>query len=267
MKRHAVSVDIDIDLGHALQVARQAAARAGELILQYFGGEFAVDAKADESPVTAADRGAERVIRETLLASFPQHAIYGEEEGHSGDSPYLWLVDPLDGTKSFIRKNPVFAVLIALSFRGEIILGLAHAPAYGQTAWATRGGGAFVDGHKVQVAKTKELRQAALSTGNLKTLARSPAWLRFADLIGLLNRLRGYGDFLHYHMLAAGQLDIVLESDVNILDIAPFVILIREAGGVFTDLRGNEIDLNTSSVLAAANHTLHAAVTQQLAFA
>ena len=152
---------------------------------------------------------------------------------------------------------------IGLMYRGELLLGVSHASAYGETAWARRGGGAFLNGKPIRVAATEQWSQASLSTGNLKTLASGARWSALADLVRGAHRTRGYGDFLHYHLLAAGCIDVVLESDVNILDIAALVAIIREAGGVFTDLEGREIGLNTSSVLAATP-ALHAQVLARL---
>lgn len=254
---------LDFDLEHALDIARAAAHAAGKGIHALFRSGVDVQIKADDSPVTRADREAEAEIRARIAHAFPEHAIYGEEEGHTGQSDWLWLVDPLDGTKSFVRGNPVFSTQIALMYRGELLLGVSHAHSYGESAWARRGGGAWLDGAPIRVARTEALREAVLSTGNLKTLAGGAGWARLGELVGQVNRVRGYGDFLHYHMLAAGQLDVVLESDVNILDIAALAVIVREAGGVFTDLYGRAPNLETRSVLAATTPALHARVLQQ----
>ena len=137
---------------------------------------------------------------------------------------------------------------------------MSSAPAYGELAWATRGEGAFLDGERIRVSTTRALEDAIVSTGNLKTLARAPQrWAHYADLVTRVSRIRGYGDFVHYHLLARGSLDVVLESDVNILDIAALTVIVREAGGVFTDLEGGAVGLTTTSVLAA-NGPLHALV-------
>jgi len=249
---------VTIDLDQALAVARNAALAAGEVIDHYYARGVAVRIKADSTPVTQADEDSERVIREVLSATFPDHAIYGEEGGRSGSGDYLWLVDPIDGTKSFVRGYPMFSTQIALMHRGELLLGVSHASAFGETAWARRGGGAFLNGVPCMVAATPEWAQATLSTGNLKTLAGHPdGWSRLAGLVRGAHRTRGYGDFYHYHLLASGRIDVVLESDVNILDIAALVAIIGEAGGVFTDLAGRPVGLDTTSVLAGTP-TMHA---------
>lgn len=238
-------------LDHALDIARGAAKAVGELIVRHFARDVEIEWKADATPVTIADREAEDTIRRLLKRAFPDHAILGEERGREGGGEFLWLVDPLDGTKSFVRGTPYFSTQIALMHRGELVLGVSAAPAYGETMWARRGGGAFLDGAMVRVAGTRTLADAALSLGNIKSMTRDKRWEALGALIRDCNRVRGYGDFVHYHLLARGSLDAVIESDVNILDIAALAVIVREAGGVFTDLDGAELGLDTRSVLAS----------------
>ncbi len=123
------------------------------------------------------------------------------------------------------------------------MLGVSSAPVYGELAWAERGGGAWLDGKPIRVSATAQLGATILSTGNLKTLAAGQGWTRFGALVPQLSRLRGYGDFVHYHLLARGALDVVVESDVNILDIAALTVIVEEAGGRFTDLDGGAVGL------------------------
>ena len=246
-------------LDAALGVARNAASAAAQVIRRYYRGQFETRSKDDASPVTQADVESESAIRAVLRAAYPDHAIYGEEHGRDGSGDFLWLVDPIDGTKSFVRGYPMFSTQIALMHRGELVLGVSCASQFGQMAWARRGGGAFLDGAPLRVADTCEIAQAVVSTGNLKSLAQGPRWGALGELLTEANRGRGYGDFLHYHLLAQGSLDAVIESDVNILDIAALAVIVREAGGVFTDLDGAPPDLSTRSVLAAVP-ALHAAL-------
>jgi histidinol-phosphatase len=235
-----------------LSAARAAAAAAATEILRYYRGEFEVELKADLSPVTTADRRAEEIIKGMLLAEFPEHGFYGEESGQDqADAEYLWLVDPIDGTKSFVGGYGMFSTQIALMRRGELVLGVSSAPAAGEVAWAVRGGGAWLDGAAVRVSDRSALADASVSTGNLKSLATSPRWASLGRIAAQANRIRGYGDYYHYHRLAAGQIDAVIESDVNILDIAALAVIVAEAGGVFTDLEGQKPGLTTTSVLAA----------------
>jgi histidinol-phosphatase len=246
------------DLTPALAAAREAAAAAAEVILHYWRKGVDVELKSDDTPVTIADREAELAIRRILTAALPEAAIYGEEFGLDGDREgLLWLVDPLDGTKSFVRRTPFFSTQIALMHAGELVLGVSSAPVYGETMWAHAGGGAWLDGSRVSVAPTASMAQASISTGNVKTLTADARWNALGQMIRDSNRIRGYGDFCHYHLLARGGLDLVIESDVNILDVAALAVIVREAGGVFTDLDGASLTLESRSVLAGTP-ALHA---------
>jgi histidinol-phosphatase len=216
--------------------------------------------KADKSPVTDADIRCETAIRGILEARFPDYGFFGEETMARGmDADNVWLVDPIDGTKAFVREYPMFSTQIALMRRGEIVLGVSSAPVYGELAYAERGCGAYLNGNALGVSAIADLESAALSAGNLKTLAAGSRWGRYGRLVARVGRIRGYGDFLHYHLLAAGKIDAVIESDVNILDIAACVAIVSEAGGHFTDLGGAPITLQSNSVLAT-NGRLHAPV-------
>ncbi|MHB1058651.1 MAG: inositol monophosphatase family protein [Rhodanobacter sp.] len=248
----------------ALAAAREAAVAAAEVITHYWRRGVEVELKPDATPVTIADREAEQAIRKVLQAALPQASIYGEEYGLDGERDgLLWLVDPLDGTKSFVRRMPFFSTQIALMDRGELVLGVSSAPVYGETMWASVGGGAWLDGQRAQLAGTAALAQASVSLGNVKTLTADARWDALGALIRDSNRIRGYGDFCHYHLLARGSLDLVIESDVNILDVAALAVIVREAGGVFTDLEGAPLTLETRSVLAGTP-AIHAQALQRL---
>jgi histidinol-phosphatase len=248
-----------------LTAALSAARAAAEVINAYYRRNPNVRIKPDQSPVTEADVRAEEVIHETLARTFPGYGFYGEETGqHAMGAESVWLVDPIDGTKSFMRETPFFSTQIALMRAGELVLGVSNAPAYDELAWAERGGGAFLNERRITVSEVAALEQAFVSTGNLKSLTRPPHWSRLGELFGRVERVRGYGDFVHYHLLARGSLDVVIESDVNILDIAALVVLVREAGGNFTDLAGAPVGLGTTSVLAT-NGALHPSVLAALA--
>jgi len=247
-----------------LQAARDAAEAAAVVIRSLYQKNLQITTKADATPVTEADVRAEEAIRTVLTERFPSYGFYGEETGqHALDAESVWLVDPIDGTKSFVRETPFFSTQIALMRQGRFILGVSSAPAYGELAWAEEGGGAFMNDKPIRVSGVADLAGSIISTGNLKTLAKSPAWSRFGSLIGKVSRLRGYGDFVHYHLLARGALDVVIESDVHILDIAALTVIVREAGGTFTDLRGGPIGLDTTTVLAT-NGALHGVVQREL---
>ena len=240
-----------------LQAALDAAEQAAAIARAMYQHNIEVRIKADKSPVTEADVRCEMAIREILEARFPSYGFYGEETGsRDANAESLWLVDPIDGTNAFVREYPMFSTQIALMRRGEIVLGVSSAPAYGELSFAERGRGAYLNGKPLGVSRIATLESAALSSGNLKTLATGGRWARYGALVAQVNRIRGYGDFLHYHLLAAGKIDAVIESDVNILDIAACVAIVTEAGGRFTDLNGAPITLQSTSVLAT-NGCLH----------
>ncbi len=251
----------------ALSAARQAAQAAAEVITHYWHHGIEVEIKEDGTPVTVADREAEKVIGHILRDALPEASIYGEEFGlHGARDGLMWLVDPLDGTKSFMRRSPFFSTQIALMDAGELVLGVSSAPLYGETMWACANGGAWFEDDQIQVAQTSDIAQASISIGNVKTLAGNAHWATLGALIRDANRTRGYGDFCHYHLLARGSLDLVLESDVTILDVAALAVIVREAGGVLTELDGQALTLESCSVLAGTP-AIHAEVLRRLACA
>lgn len=241
------------DLNSHLDVAIAAARAAEKVINQYYHGDFEIQRKADASPVTIADIESERVIKEVLSEAFPDHGFYGEELGQeSMDADYVWLIDPIDGTKSFVRGYPFFSTQIALMHAGELIVGVSNAPAFdgGEMAWAARGQGAFLNGEPIRVSNVDTIDRANVSFGNIAALGASPAWPGLGRLAGDANRIRGYGDFYHYHLLASGAVDVVLESDLNILDVAALSVIVREAGGDMTELGGGPLGLESRTVMA-----------------
>jgi histidinol-phosphatase len=240
-----------------LQTALQAARAAAEISRSYYAGNYTVRTKEDLTPVTQADVECEQKIREVILAQFPDHGFYGEETGRTqGDAEFLWLVDPIDGTKGFVRQYPFFSTQIALMHEGQVVLGVSCGTMMDELAWAEKGRGAWLNGARLSVSSIDDADRAAVSTGNLKSLASGDGWTALGGIVARADRIRGYGDFYHYHLLASGKIEAVIESDVNILDIAALSIIVNEAGGVFTDLNGAPVSLETRSVLAA-NASLH----------
>src|ERR1700737_2798176 len=217
-----------------LQAALDAAEQAAAIARSLYQHNIEVRIKADKSPVTEADVRCELAIRKIIETRFPSHGFYGEETGsHHEDGEYLWLVDPIDGTKAFVREYAMFSTQIALMHHGEIVLGVSSAPIYGELASAQRGRGAYLNGKPMSVSRVSSIEDAALSSGNMKSLATGPQWARYGAMIARLSRIRGYGDFLHYHLLASGKIDAVIETDINILDIAAWGAIATAAGGGF----------------------------------
>ena len=255
---------MNLDLSVARRAAEDAATAAESVINDFLqNGNWSVTLKQDDSPVTEVDVATEKCIQQILTSALPMAAFFGEETGKaSGSDPssaqYRWLVDPIDGTKSFIRGMPFYSTQIALEASGEFILGVSNAPAYLQRLVAVRGGGVWLNDKAVKCSDVSNINDAFFSSGNLTSLASdSGNWERYGRLVRQARRVRGYGDFCHYHQLCCGQTDLIVESDVNILDIAALTVAVRQAGGIITDLTGSPINEHTTSVLAACTKALH----------
>ncbi len=213
------------------------------------------------------DIACEEAIKKILLAAFPEFGFYGEETAERDlDAAAVWLVDPIDGTKSFIRGYPFFSTQIALWSGGQSVLGVSLASEFGsgELACAYENGSATLNEKPIQVSTITDWSQATLSLGNLKSLAQSPAWGNLAELVATAYRVRGYGDFYHYHLLAAGKIEVVIESDLNILDIAALTAIIEAAGGIVSDLHGKPLTWQSKNILAANSQRLHEQVLTQL---
>lgn len=247
-----------------LIVAIDASDAAAKLIRSYFKGNFIVDIKEDMTPVTEVDIKAENTIKEIIMNAFPDYGFYGEETCRENkNSEYTWLVDPIDGTKGFVRGYPFFSTQIALMHRDEIILGVSNAPIFDEIIFAEKGKGAWMNNKQIHISNTKDIVSSTISTGNLKTIAQSENWKNLGKIVSKADRIRGYGDFYHYHLLASGKIDVVIESDVNILDVAALSLIIEESGGVFTDFQGNRSNLDTTSVIAS-NPILYSSIKKEL---
>jgi histidinol phosphatase-like enzyme (inositol monophosphatase family) len=240
--------------GH-LAFAESLAKRAGEITMKYFRTGLSVEYKSDESPVTIADRETEKFIRSEICAKFPDHGIMGEEFGGSNsDSPYQWTIDPIDGTKSFIRGIPLYTVLIALLYKGEPCLGVIHNPPLNETAAAATGLGCRYNGSTCRVSQTRSLSSAYVQTSDAASLARGFPELTQALLYRAL-AFRTWGDAYGYLLVATGRSDVMIDPQMHIWDIGPLKTIITEAGGAFSDLSGNISGLGANSV--ASNGLLH----------
>lgn len=263
-------VENSMDMQQYLDCALEASEIARELIATaYDENAFKIEIKADATPVTEVDIAVEKAIYEHISKAFPDHGFYGEESGQKNmTSDFIWLIDPIDGTKAFVRRRPLFSCQIALMYKGEIILGVSTAPCFngGERIYALKGKGAFMEGKQISVSDIDTLPQAVFSSGNLKRLTQnSEKWANYGKLVGQVNSTRGFGDFLQYHFLATGKVDVIVESDVNILDIAALSIIVNEAGGKMTALDGKAIDLDVTTILATTPK-LHQVVLDILQF-
>ena len=240
-----------------LKVALEAAKNAEEIITAYYTGDMKVEMKEDETPVTLADRGAEKVIRETIKQAFPDHGFLGEEYGiEEADSPYVWIIDPIDATKNYIRKIPIFGTQLALTKGEELILGVSNAPLLNELLYAEADGGAFLNGEPIAVSSVPQPKDAMICHGGLKWFVEKGTFPGIYNLINDTGRSRGFGDFYMYHLVASGRVDAVVEAAISIWDIAAITVIVREAGGKVTDIQGQPITKDTES-LAATNGVLH----------
>ena len=249
------------ELQELLGVAVEAARAGGRRALEDFGREIPIETKPDGSPVTRADRASEEVIRERIRARFPDHAILGEEGGASpGDHWVTWILDPIDGTKSFVRGVPMWGVLVGVEVAGAPVIGVAFLPALGELVEAAQGLGARWNGRPARVSSIDDLGQATLLTTSVRAIEqRDVPFRRLIDATGLQ---RGWGDCYGHVLVATGRADVMLDPHVSVWDNAPFLPILREAGGRFTDWRGTETIHGADSV--STNGRLHERVLELL---
>jgi histidinol-phosphatase len=224
-----------------LQLALELADAADALTMSRFRAlDLAVESKPDMTPVSEADRAAEELIRKRLRAERPDHIVLGEEFGVDGPggSPWRWVIDPIDGTKNYVRGIPVWATLIALQHDGRTVVGVASAPALGRRWWAAAGEGAFADGEPIHVSRVAAIDDAHLSYASLTGWDEIGHGDAFGTLARRFWRTRAFGDFWQHVLVAEGAIEVALEPEVSLWDLAALQVIVEEAGGRFTDLDG-----------------------------
>lgn len=224
-----------------LAFALDAAWQAGRVTLGHYQTGLAAERKADNSPVTLADRQAEQKLRDLITTAWPDHALIGEEYGHQpgrSDSGYTWIIDPIDGTKSFISGVPFYAVLLALVKDEQPLLGVMNFPALNEMVYARRGGGCFWNGRPARVSAVSRLADAVLLASDLDTFARFNRQDAFQRLITATYFQRTWGDAYGYALVATGRAEIMLDPVMAVWDCGPLQVILEEAGGTFTDWRG-----------------------------
>jgi histidinol phosphatase-like enzyme (inositol monophosphatase family) len=235
--------------------AEEIAIAAGRITLQYFKKDILIEYKADRSPVTAADREAEQLIRDRIKEQYPEHTIIGEEYGREETGASVsWFIDPIDGTDSFIRGIPLYTVLVAVIINGQPKIGVIHCPPQGETVSAAEGMGCTQNGKTCSVSKTKNLSEASIQVTDYAELnRRQPKFT--GQLLKSSGNCRTWADAYGYLLVASGRADAMIDPIMNIWDIAPLYTIITEAGGTFTDLMGKPEPLGTSAL--ASNGILH----------
>jgi histidinol phosphatase-like enzyme (inositol monophosphatase family) len=250
-----------------MEAAAEVARIAGDVALRYFRSTLAVEAKADGSPVTIADRSAERAAREWLEGRFPEAGILGEELGVTRpDAPRRWILDPIDGTKSFIRGVPLWGSLVALVERAEsgdrVLAGAAYFPALGESLAASPGAGAWWNGARCSVSRVANIEEATVLTTDEQfrhAPARRAAW---EALAGSALLSRSWGDCYGYLLVATGRAEVMADGILSPWDAAAFLAIVEEAGGVLTDWTGNRTAFGGAAI--ASNAALATAARQLL---
>ena len=221
------------------EFAAELAWQAGKLTLRYFQTDFVTELKADQSPVTIADRQAERLMRELIEARYPRHSILGEEEGETrAGASYRWIIDPVDGTKTFVRGVPFYAVLVGLERDGEPVVGAINIPPTGELLHAARGEGCSYNGRRARVSPVARLADALLVCTDAESMAkhgRGAAWRR---MVAATRLQRTWGDAYGYALVATGRAEVMLDPIANPWDLAALLPVLTEAGGTLTDWSG-----------------------------
>ncbi|MGH9323912.1 MAG: inositol monophosphatase family protein [Vicinamibacteria bacterium] len=220
-----------------LDFATDAAFRAGRLALSHFQTGVEADCKPDSSPVTVADRSAEDLLRRLIGKSFPKHAVVGEERGASGDSRHRWILDPIDGTRSFVRGVPLFGVLLGLEIDADPVVGVCYLPALEEMIAAGRGEGCRWNGRPARVSSVASLEEALVSLTEVASIGdMHPAfWEKLRRRAGTI---RGYSDCYGHVLVATGRCEVMLDPVMNLWDCAALLPIVEEAGGSFTDWSG-----------------------------
>jgi histidinol-phosphatase len=238
------------------EVAIDACRRAGRVALGYFDAGLAVEWKSDHSPVTVADRETEQSLRRSLLEAFPDDGFLGEEFGDApGTSGYRWVVDPIDGTRNFVRGIPVWATLVGLEYRGEVVAGVCDVPPLGHTYRALRGDGAWRNDRRIHVSDVADLSQSVVFYSSLSWFIKAGRERQFLELCRRAERLRGFGDFYGHVLVAQGSGEVMVEHGVHSWDVAALLPIVEEAGGRFTDWDGNRTIHRTDVLIT--NGRLH----------
>lgn len=231
---------------------------AGKIALDYYVKGAHVETKPDDSPVTIADKSAEKYLRDELQKLFPDDGFLGEEYGDEpGKSGFKWIIDPIDGTRCFIRKIPHWATLIGLDYHGEIVAGIAYEPCFDRMYKASKGSGAFCDTEPIRVSGIPKLSDTLACYSGFKFFQDAGKDSQFHKLLNSVDRARGYGDYYGFVLVAQGSCDLMVDHGVHIWDIAALKIIVEEAGGVFTDWSGGN-DMERPDCLAS-NGKVHAA--------
>ena len=232
-------------LAELMEVARELAIQAGEVTLRYFGEIVAADTKSDGSPVTRADREAEELLHTEIRKRYPDHSLLGEELGeYQGAAPVRWILDPIDGTRAYMRGVPLYAVLIGIEVEDEAVGGVAHFPALGETVVGCKGAGCTwwpstsAAPVLARVSEVQHLEQALITTTDPERILTSEIADGWRTLSGQVDLVRGWGDAYGHILVATGRAEVMVDPILSPWDAAPLLPIVTESGGRFTDLSG-----------------------------
>jgi len=231
----AICADLDDDLALALSLADAADAITTR---RFRARDLQVHTKPDATPVTEADRAVESMVRDRLAADRPGDAVVGEEFGASGQGRRRWIVDPIDGTKSYVRGVPAWATLLALEVDGDAVVGVASAPALGRRWWARTGGGAFANGDPIRVSEVTRLEDAHVCAPSIRAFDAAGLGAEFRALIARCWHVGGFPDFWGHVLVAEGAADVMVEPVLSLWDVAALHPIVEEAGGRISDFGG-----------------------------
>ena len=230
--------------------------RACQVAMRYYDGDVHVEYKGDSSPVTVADRETEQALRSSLQEAFPGDGFLGEEYGDTpGSTGYRWILDPIDGTRSFVRGIPLWATLVGLEYKGEPIAGVCECATLGHTYHALRGGGAYRNDRRIRVSDQADLSKSLVYYSSLSWFLKAGKEQNFLDLVRASERQRGYGDWYGFMLVAQGSGEIMVEHGVHAWDVAALIPIVEEAGGKMTDWDDGR-DIHRPDALAT-NGVLH----------
>jgi len=218
--------------------------------LKWFRADFKVELKEDQSPVTIADKNTEEILRKHISKNFPGHGIIGEEFGEkTNEGEWTWTIDPIDGTRSFIRGLPFYSILISLLHHGEPVIGIVSFPALGETYWAVKGQGAYCGDLKVKVSEEMRIAKSLVATADRYCFKEKKALFLLEYLSREASLIRTYPDAFGHILAIRGAVDVMVDPWAYIWDFAPLKVLAEEAGGVFINFRGNKNDIREGSAI------------------
>jgi len=246
-----------------LDFSKKIALKSEKITLKFYEKKIKYRLKKNLTPVTEADLKCEDFLIEKIKKNYPGHSIYSEERGiKDNKSEFRWFIDPIDGTKNYMRKYPFWGTLLGLEYNGEIILGVISMPALNEFIYAAKGLGCYMNGKRCKVSKIKSIEKSYCLFGGLEYLVKQPYFGNFTELVAKTNYSRGFGDCHGHSLVIIGGAEMMIDPNVAPYDIAPIKICVEEAGGILTDIKGEKTIFGGNAVVT--NGRLHESVLEVL---